>query len=584
MKRSNLIVLFSVLGLFLLTISLSAFANCTVFMVGKDASKDGSIIISTSQDQPVYDARMEYIPPKDHAPGTIKVVYDFPQSFRWWDEYGKPKDATAEDKIVARIPEVEHTYGYIRRMFGVMNENQVSTAMATMSGENLSNGLWNDYTKLRMTVLTYIALERAKTAKEALEVITLLAEEYGFKGESYPGKSMAIADPNEIWLLHMTEPGPFWTPDSGEPGAIWVAQRLPDDHVGVCPNGFSIQVVDFDDHDNFAYSSNLVSFAEEMGWYNPDSGAPFNFNEAYSQNRYTGFGVSLRSWRAYQLLAPNVDLPDPDESLNVEMPHGWHYRYPFSVKSDRKIGPEDLMPLYRDKLEGTKYDLTKGPLAGPYGSPTRTMGLTLKKDGDIVGSGRALAADGTTYAQINVMRSWLPDPIGGIVWWAPGRGKTSFFVPFYCGINDITSEHYTTGNQTEMEWGKTAYWAATFVNTFTDVMHYYIIQDVQMEQQLLEGIALGAIPVVDNIALELYKKDPGEAKDYLTRWSNNNANETVKKYWEFANYLIVKYHNRYINIPKLSTAPKIPDFDYWFNLALEYQRDVRGRELPEDYY
>jgi len=295
MRSINSIVLILVLGLFLLTISLLAFADCTIIMVGKGATKDGSTIVSTSQDQPEFDARLEYIPPKDHAPGTIKTVYDFPTKFRCWDKYGKPIDATAEDKIVARIPEVEHTYGYIRRMLGVINEHQVSTAMAAMEGENLSNVLMNDYTKLRSTVLTYIALERAKTAKEALKVITQLAEEYGFKGGLVTGQSIVIADPNEIWLLHMTEPGPFWTHDSGEPGAIWVAQRLPDDHVGVCPNGFSIQVVDFDDHDNFAYSSNLVSFAEEMGWYNPDSGMPFNFNEVYSQHRYTGFDVSLRS-------------------------------------------------------------------------------------------------------------------------------------------------------------------------------------------------------------------------------------------------------------------------------------------------
>lgn len=135
-----------------------------------------------------------------------------------------------------------------------------------------------------------------------------------------------------------------------------------------------------------------------------------------------------------------------------------------------------------------------------------------------------------------------------------------------------------------MEWGKTAYWAATFVNTFADVNHYSIIQDVQRKQAELEGIAIASIPVIDKIALELYEKDPLLAKRFLTDWCNDNANKTVEKYWDFANFLIVKYHNNFINIPRLSQAPPIPDREYWFNLGMEYQKEVRGRDLPEDYY
>lgn len=583
MRYSKIIVSLLIVLLTVSFLSLSSIA-CTITMVGKNATKDGSIIIATSQDQPEYEMTLEYIPAKDHEPGSMRPVWDYPQKSRWSDVYGNPINAHGEDKLKAMIPEVPHTYAYTRRMFGVMNEHQLSTVMATLSGMNLSELLLNDHTKIRMTELTYLAMERATTAREALDVVTSIAEQLGFKSEEFPGKSIAIADKEEVWLLSMVEPGPFWTPESGEPGAIWVAQRLPDDHIGFVPNGFTIGVVDFDDPENFRYSSNLVSFAEEMGWYDSASGKPFSFVEAYSQNRYTGFAVATRQWRAYQLLAPHVELPDPDEAYGMTDEYGYHFRYPFSVQVDNKIGIEDVMTIYRDKFEGTKYDLTKGPLAGPFGSPNVTFGMTMKQDGEVLGHARACAADGTTYCQINVIRDWLPDAIGGVFWWLSGRGKTGFYVPFYCGINDLTSEHYTTGSQFEMEWGKTAYWAATFVNTFADVNHYSIIQDVQRKQAELEGIAIASIPVIDKIALELYEKDPLLAKRFLTDWCNDNANKTVEKYWDFANFLIVKYHNNFINIPRLSQAPPIPDREYWFNLGMEYQKEVRGRDLPEDYY
>lgn len=573
MNKTKLIIL--VVGLFLLAISLSAFA-CTSFIVGKKASVDGSTMITISQDQPVYDFRLEYIPAKDHKPGTMKTLYDYPQSFRWWDEYGNPIDAHAPELIAAEIPEVPHTYGYIRRMFGVMNEYQLSTGMATMSNMYLRNELWSQETKLRMTTLSYLAMERAKTAREAIKVIAKFAEEYGFKGERIAGKTLVIGDPSEVWVLHMIEPGPFWTPGCGELGCIWVAQRVPDDHVAIMPNGIQIGNIDFNDPDNFMYSSNIKSFAEEMGWYDPESGLPFDFIQVYTEGKPTGWSVSERQWRGYQLFAPSLKLPNPDEAYNMKDSYGWSYRYPFSVKAEKKISTADLMSYYRDHAEGTYLDLTKGPLAGPFGIPTRTFGSSFKVNEEKIHELRGLEGDGTTYTQVCQMRSWLPDPIGGIAWWSPGRPTTAFYVPFYCGINKLP-DAYTTGNQFEMEWGKTAYWAATFVNTFSNVMYSYIIEDVKKKQSELEGEALAMIPVIDKIALDLYKSDPKKAQKYLTQWCGQHADNVVERYWDFANNLIIKYHNRYINQPKISTKPKIPDEDYWLNLALEYQKNVRKR-------
>lgn len=582
MNKIKLTILLSVVGLFLLAISLSAFADCTTFMIGKDASVDGSTMLTIHQDTPTYDFRLTFIPAKDHESGTMKKLYDYPQKYRWWDAYGNHINAEGEDLVAAVIPEVPHTYAYVRGLFGVMNEYQVSMGMPTLCG--IREELWNDESKLRLTQLSYVAMERAKTAREAIKIMGSLAEEFGFKGEYTAGKGMSVGDPNEVWLLHIMGPGPFWTPGSTDYlGSIWVAEKIPDDHVGVFPNGFAIQEVDFDDPDNFMYSSNLKTFAVEMGWYDPKSGEPFNALEVYTDSvAQFPWGNPDRKWRAYQLLAPSLKLPNPDEILDMKGPKGYPYRYPFSVKVEKKISVADLMRFNRDHLEGTYMDLTKGPLAGPFGIPTRTMGSYFKVGDEIVKEARSIQGDSTQYTEVCQMRSWLPNPIGGIIWWAPGRPNTSVYVPLYCGINSLT-EQLSTGNHFEMEWGKTGYWAATFVNTFSNVMYCHIIEDVREKQRELEGEALAMIPVIDKIALNLYESDPKlgpqQAKKYLTQWSNQHADNVIERYWNFANNLIVKYHHRYINQPKLATSPKMPDEDYWLNLALEYQKNVRKRVI-----
>ncbi|GAI76306.1 unnamed protein product, partial [marine sediment metagenome] len=224
MKSIKLTVLLSVVGLFLLAISLSAFADCTTFMIGKDASVDGSTMLTIHQDTPTYDFRLTYIPAKDHEPGTMKELYDYPQQYRWWDKYGNPIDAEGGDKVAALIPEVPHTYAYMRGLFGVMNEYQVSMGMPTLAG--IHEELWNDESKLRLTQLSYVAMERATTAREAIKIMGSLGEEFGFKGEYTAGKGLSVGDPNEVWLFHIMGPGPFWTPGSTDYlGAIWLAQR-----------------------------------------------------------------------------------------------------------------------------------------------------------------------------------------------------------------------------------------------------------------------------------------------------------------------------------------------------------------------
>ena len=570
-------VLWVLLAMVLVVLTPAANA-CTGFMVGKDASVDGSVMITIQQDTTSYDFYLEYIPAKDHPPGTMKKLADYPQWLRNFDMYGNPIDADTVWTGV-EIPEVPHTYAYFRSLFGVMNEHQVSMGMYTIYPRNElrtgEDGVADG--KLKMTTLSFVAMERAKTAREAIKVITELAEKYGFGSEYSSGKNLIIADPNEIWQLHMVQVG-GWSPDSGKPGCVWAAQRVPDDHVAVGANGFVITELDLDNPDYFMASENVISFAVDNGWYDPSSGKPFNFAHAY-KGSVDGIGTLQRAWRGYSLLAPHVELLLPEEALEWKGPDGEYYQYPFSVKAEKKISLEDLNTLVRDVYEGTPYDLTRGPLAGPFGTWHRTQGTSFRVDGERVREARGIQADSSQYTEICQMRNWLPNEIGGIVWWAPGPPKAALRVPFYAGMTELSKE-YCEGNthmdfKDEFEWGRTAGWAAVFVNTFADVMYNYIIKDVEAFQNKLEGEARALIPHIDKIALELYEQDPEAARKFLTQWCNQWAEAAVKEHWDFAGHLVWKYHNRLIWEPTIAQTPKMQDEEWWIKAALEWQKEFR---------
>jgi len=590
MKRFKLVLILIVVGSVLLATSFQTLANCTSFVVGKNASADGSTFVTIEQDTTSYDPRYWVTPAKDHEPGSMRRCPDYPQYQRWYDEYGNPRDADniaiAWDRReplegpeeVLEIPEVEHTYAYQSGLFTTMNEHQVSFGMATLGCPDV---LWNDTGRLRITQLTLIAGERAKTAREAIQIMGELAEKYGFRGEYTPGKGLGIADGNEAWVFHIMQVGPDWTADSGKLGAVWAAKRVPDDEVAVYPNGIVIDEIDFDDPENYMYSSNLKSLAEEFGWWDSKSGEPFNFRNVFLEGKHNPEGTRMRQWRAFSFLAPSLNLPDPDAQLYLAGPNGGPWHYPFSVKPDKKVTLEDLFTWTRDTLEGTKYDLTRGPLAGPFGAPSRTIGSNFTtKDGKRVREATVIANDSGMYTEVCQSRSWLPDPIGGIVWWAPGRPKTSFRVPFYCSVNEIPPSH-AKGSHYTIEWRESAWWAATFIQTFANVMYNYIIEDVKVMQNEIEGEAIAMIPAIDKQALGLYESDPEKARDFLTKFCSRFAMDATRRWWDFGEYLVLKYHNRFINKPKVSQRPKMVDEEYWINLALEYQEEVRGRTQEE---
>jgi len=593
MKRIKLTLVLVIVGLLLLTTSLQALAlDCTALGAGKDATVDGSTLVTINQDVPSYDFRLWYKPAKYHAPGAMRPCPDYPQLQRWFDVKGNPIDAdniylpydqrepNPKQAEKFEIPEVPHTYALFYDTFGVMNENQVCFSMPTL---HATQALWNDQGMLRITQLSIIAGERARTAREAIQIMGELAEEYGFRGEYTPGKNLIVGDPNEVWVFNIMQAGPFWTPESDKPGAIWAAQRIPDDHVCVLPNGFPIQDFDFDDPDNFMYCDHLQSFAEEMGWYDPKSDIPFSLAEVYMEGQPESMGVLTRKFGGYRLIAPSLELPDPYEAYNMKDKYGRQYRYPFSVKPDKKVSIADFWKVMYSKLEGTRFDLTKGPLAGPHGNPFRMMGTNFTTDEGKVAEATAIGSN-PGYTQIIQMRSWLPNYIGGIIWWAPGRPFATFLTPFYCGITEV-SETHSTGNHYEVgEWGENAFWAISLVDLLTYVAYNDVIKDVHEKQSEMLNNSLAQIQRIDREAAKLYKSDPEKAREFLTEFSNQFAKYLTKEYWDFAKELMVKYRYGAINKPEIlgygtGGNPSMPDKDYWLKQALEYQEEVRGLKL-----
>ncbi|NTV81293.1 MAG: dipeptidase, partial [Candidatus Aminicenantes bacterium] len=317
---------------------------CTVIMVGREASTDGSVMSTHAADCGVCDFTWRHIPAADHKPTETRKLYHIDQIRTWPPSEGGKWAMVLKDPAGVEIPQPAHTYGYHHAVFGYMNDQQLAIAESTIGNvRKLSNPTPTPATNI--TQLTLLAMERCRTAREAITLMGSLAEQYGY-GYHDGGEMLAVSDPKEIWIFEIMPVGPLWTPKSGKPGAVWAAQRVPDDHVSVCPNESRIGEIDLANPDFFMASGNVESFAIEAGLYDPRSGKPFNWKKAYSPaegSAVSSEGRRSRMWRFFDLVAPSLKLKP--ETPNMD--------FPFSVKPDAKLSVRDVMALTRDKSEGT---------------------------------------------------------------------------------------------------------------------------------------------------------------------------------------------------------------------------------------
>ena len=478
---------------------------CTNLLVTKGASADGSVIIT-------YTCDGEFHPTLQRTPAA---------------DYGKDEwleISTWGGQVRGRIKQVPHTYAVV----GLMNEHQLAISETTFNGrEELENpdGLlhyWN---------LMNLALQRARTAREAIEVITSLVAEYGYRST---GESISIADTQEAWILEIIGPG------KGGQGALWVARRVPDGCISAHANKARIGEFPLDDPENCIYSENVISFATEKGYFDPAAGKPFNFAEAYCPAtprslRY----ASARVWSLFRRAAPSQNL-SPDRHRAVEGAEA----YPLFIKPDRKLTVADVFALMRDHYEGTDFDMTRGIDAGPYATPNRYRPMSWTVDGKEHVWERPISTQQTGFTFVSQSRDWLPDPIGGVYWYGCDDTYFCCYVPLYCGI-DALPESYTVGSLSKFSWDS-AWWVFNFVANYANLRYSDMRPVIQAVQRDLEGSFLALQPAVEKTALALHKEDPALMTRYLTDYSVQHAEMVTKRWRTLGEYLIQKYNDGYV--------------------------------------
>ncbi len=531
---------------------------CTTVIVTKGASVDGSVMTSHSCDCGECDFRYVYIPAADFEAGSKRPVYPFHEPYPRY--VGKDMGPTYDDPNFAPyeplgyIDQVEHTFAYYEAAYGVINEHQVAIGECTCSAKVYAQPVAGECI-FDIAALSKVALERCTTARDAVQLMGDLAVEYGYYGW---GETLTVTDPNEAWVFEVCA-----SPD--KKSALWAAKKVPDGEVFVEANIFRIRELDPENPD-IMFSPNLIEVATEAGWYDPSTG-PIDWMATVSTGEYSQPYYSLRRiWRVLDRVAPSKEFSPWVED-------GFTTDYPFSVVPDEKLSVADVISLFRDFYEGTEFDLTEGLAAGPFGNPNRYSGSSKLIKGSWE---RAISIFRCDYVFVTQVRNWLPDPIGGVVWFGAAAPHESILVPLYCGINDVPYA-FDHGNLHEFD-ADVAGWAMNFMGNWAELKFSYMYPEIQALQQEIEGKLFAVQPAIEAAAAQLYEVDPELCKEFLTDYVANVTNRVMEDVWDFNRYLITKYRDGYINVPNVGSSAGYPD---WWLDAVGYDE---GHIFGDDGY
>ena len=493
--------------LFALSCAWVAGMACTNFLVGKDASVDGSTMISYAADSYALYGFLHHSPAADHAKGAVREVKD-------WDT-GKP---------LCTIPQVAHTYNVV----GNMNEHQLTIGETTWGGRpELEIGEGIDYGSL-----IYIALERCKTAREAIKCMTDLVAEYGYASS---GETFSIADPNEVWLMELIGKGKV------EKGAVWVATRIPDDCIAAHANQARITTIDFKDNANWVWSEDVVSFACKQGYFSGKD-QDFNFQEAYAPYDFSGLYVcEARVWSFFRKFSNDMDKYFDFASGKTFVETGGKYageRMPLYIKPNHKVSAQELKNCMRDQYEGTPLDITQGPDAGPWNSKLRYGSLGFKLDSVQYWFERPIATQQTAWSFVAQMRGYESAKAGGIFWFGVDDAASTVYVPMYSTITEVP-ECFKEGNGDMYNYSPTsAWWTYNIVANWAYTKYSAMMPDIKKVQSAWEDKFNSQVEVIDQ---EVAQMDAAQAAEFLTKYSVAQAQESTAAWKDLGIYLFVKY-------------------------------------------
>lgn len=540
MRLKKLILSIATISVTLILLSISGFTGglgengCMDVMVGKGATVDGSVITSHTVDG-WYDSTLNIrvIPGEKFPKGAMVDVY-----------WGLVREEMDQPKKIGEIPQVEQTYTYFHDAYSHANEHQVLIGETTIGQKEELKTFLDENAIMTIEQLSAFALQRAETARDAIKVMGELGEKYGFLGScNFEGECLTVTDPNEGWVFEIFSVGVGWDPASGKPGAIWAAQRVPDDEIVCVPNISRIREIDLSQPGYFMASENYMQEAIDRGWYDPDSGEPFIWQEAYTP-AVGGWSLSsewvrIRLHLVYSWAAPSMEWDPYKETQS----------YPFSIKPEKKVSVQDVINLQRSTLTGTVFDMEANPawlVPGPEGTVVKSPFATPFPGRDLrtllnIPYHRPAARQGCSFGVVTQARNWLPDAIGGIIWFYFDNPNTSIHVPIYVGVQEIPSS-WTTFNRTQFSL-EADRWAFMLADDLVNRRYQDAIQDLKAVRDPLQAEFFANQEAVEKKALELYNEDPMKAKQYLTEYTHEAMAKATKAYWDLNWELIAKYTN-----------------------------------------
>jgi dipeptidase len=477
---------------------------CTNLIVGKKASKDGSVIISYSQDDYGSFEPLRVIPAADHPAGAMHPLYHY-----------------ESNNYLGEIPEVAHTYGIV----GLMNEFQVSIHETTFGGRaeltDTISGLI-DYGSLMV-----LGLQRSKTAREAIEVMTSLVDTYGYESE---GESFSVADPNEVWVLEMIGKGP------GRKGTVWVAVRIPDDCISGHANQSRIHQFPLKDKKNCLYAKDVISFAREKGYFNGKD-TDFSFADAYAPADFGALRYcEARIWSYYNKWAAE----DMSPYLPYAMGDTKGQVIPLYVKPKALLSAQDVKDMMRDHYEGTPMAMTEDIGMGPWEMPYRPTPLSFEVNGKKYFNERPISTQQSACVYVSQMRSWLPNHIGGVTWFANDEANMTAFTPCYCNMTQAP-ECYDKHTADAFHFStRSAYWVENWVSNMVYLRYNLLFPELQKVRDRLEADFNSLQAEVESKAANMEKE---EAIKYLSAYSHRVAGSMMDEWNQLAQLIIVKYND-----------------------------------------